>query len=288
VQREGDSGAVVTLLFVTKDAFNEMTPFSFIFVRFLLMTLLAFGVLVFSTRGDLPQFVLVGLAGYTLYQLGFVFGVEKTSAFSSALLISIQPLFTMVILARRGEPTPQYGWIGLAIAVAGVAIFMLDKRGGDSSMLGNLFSLGAGLSFAFYGVLNRPLAKRYQPATYSAYTLLIGSIPLLLMSIPDALDQNWTDLPARSWLAIIYMVIFPVYVAYQFWNWGIAKRGAAEASSFALLVPIIAAVLSAIIFEESFGALKVIGGALAMAGLVAIRLDRKLETGQSKKPLKIS
>ena len=270
---------------VTKDAFDEMTPLAFIFVRFLLMTTLAFGVLIVSARGDrslltirradLPQFVLVGLTGYTFYQLGFVFGVEKTSAFSSALLISMQPLFTMLILAKRGEPTPQYGWVGLGIAVAGVAVFMLDKRGGESSTLGNLLSLGAGLSFATYGILNRPLVKRYQPSTYSAYSVLIGSIPLLLISIPDAVRQDWVDLPAKSWIAIVYMVILPVYVAYQFWNWGIAKRGAAEASSFALLVPIIAGVLSAIVFSESFRAAKVIGGALAMVGLVAIRIDRK-------------
>jgi drug/metabolite transporter (DMT)-like permease len=287
---------VVTLwastFIVTKDAFDEMTPLAFIFVRFLLMTTLAFGVLVVGARGDhsqlkiqrsdLPQFVLVGITGYTFYQLGFVFGVEKTSAFSSALLISMQPLFTMLILAKRGEPTPQYGWIGLGIAVTGVAIFMLDKRGGENSTLGNLLSLGAGLSFATYGILNRPLVKRYQPATYSAYSVLIGSIPLLLISIPDAVKQDWVDLPAKSWLAIVYMVIFPVYVAYQFWNWGIAKRGAAEASSFALLVPIIAGVLSAIVFSESFGWAKLVGGALAMAGLVAIRIDRKPKSGESR------
>src|SRR4051812_27337483 len=70
---------------VTKDAFDEMAPLSFIFVRFLLMTSLAFGVLLFSARGDrsqlmiqrsdLPRFIVVGLAGYTFYQLEFVFGV---------------------------------------------------------------------------------------------------------------------------------------------------------------------------------------------------------------------
>jgi hypothetical protein len=48
----------------------------------------------------------------------------------------------MIILAKRGEPTPQYGWVGLGIAVAGVGIFMFDKRGGDSSVLGNFLSLG--------------------------------------------------------------------------------------------------------------------------------------------------
>lgn len=276
---------------VTKNAFDEMTPLAFIFVRFLLMTTLAFGVLLFSARGDrsqltihradLPQFLLVGVTGYTLYQLGFVFGVEKTSAFSSALLISMQPLFTMIILARRGEPTPQYGWIGLGIAVAGVGLFMLDKRGGDSSMLGNLLSLGAGLSFAFYGILNRPLVKRYQPATYSAYSVLIGTIPLLIISAKDAVDQDWADLPAKSWLAIIYMVILPVYFAYQLWNWGISKRGAAEASSFALLVPIMAGVMSAIVFNESFGVLKILGAVLAMTGLVALRINREPKTTPS-------
>src|SRR5436190_10871675 len=80
---------------VTKATFAEVSPLAFAFVRFTLMTLLAFGVLLVRTRGrlqpirraDLPLFIAAGLTGYTLYQLGFVLGLDHTSPFSSSLLI---------------------------------------------------------------------------------------------------------------------------------------------------------------------------------------------------------
>ena len=76
---------------VTKAAFAEVSPLAFVFVRFALMTALAFGVLALRSRGrlpvlhraDLPRLLASGLTGYTLYQLGFVLGLDRTSPFSS-------------------------------------------------------------------------------------------------------------------------------------------------------------------------------------------------------------
>ncbi|HZH06708.1 MAG TPA: DMT family transporter, partial [Lautropia sp.] len=65
---------------------------------------------------------------------------------------------------------------------------------------------------------------------------------------------------------------FPVYIAYILWNFAIEKRGVAQASSVQLLVPIVTGVVSAYVLGEPFGPLKLIGAALAMAGLVIIRL----------------
>jgi O-acetylserine/cysteine efflux transporter len=105
-----------------------------------------------------------------------------------------------------------------------------------------------------------------------AYGMLFGTVPLLLISVPYALDQNWSQIGATSWIAVLYMVVFPVYVAYILWNFGIQRRGAALASSFGLLVPILSGALSALIFDEQFGAVKIVGAALVLAGLLTIRV----------------
>ncbi len=103
---------------------------------------------------------------------------------------------------------------------------------------------------------------------------------MLIVSIPAALDQGWSTISAPSWLAVLYMVVFPVYVAYMLWNFGIQRRGAAIASSFGLLVPVLSGLLSALIFDEQFGALKIAGAALVLAGLLTIRIGalRNAET----------
>ncbi|HNP72798.1 MAG TPA: DMT family transporter [Kouleothrix sp.] len=277
-------GLWASTFIVTKHAFAELSPLAFTFVRFGLMTTLAFVVLAARRRAapgtpigvrrrDIPRFVAAGLAGYTFYQLGFVLGLHETSPFASSLLIAMVPLFTTGFLALRGERTSARGWAGLAIALAGVGIFLADQwnRGAPGSLLGDALSLGAAVSFALYGLVNRPLVRDYPPATYTAYTLLAGSLPLLALATPAALAQDWGRVSAIGWIEIVYMVVLPVYVAYMLWNWAIARRGAAAATSFSLLVPVASGTLSAWLFAEPFGAAKLLGAALVLGGLAIIR-----------------
>ena len=105
----------------------------------------------------------------------------------------------------------------------------------------------------------------------SALTILAGTVPLLLVSLSDALRQDWQTVSLSGWLSIVYLAIFPVYIAYILWNYAIARRGVAKASSFGLLVPIVAGLLSAIFVGEPFGPLKLLGAGLVLAGLVIVR-----------------
>ncbi len=244
------------------------------------MIVLAFAVLLLRSRSldqtsperaDLVRIAMAGLTGYTLYQIGFVFGLDRTSVFAASLLVATAPLFTLVFLFIAGERPPAISWLGMAIALAGVAIFLLDKRGGERSLSGDLLCIGAAASFSIYGIINRPLVTKYPAPTYTAYTMLFGSIPLLLLSLPSVREQDWASLPTSSWVAIIYMVIFPVYIAYMLWNFGIARRGAAIASSFGMLVPVLSGILSVVFFDEQFGIAKIVGAALVISGLILIR-----------------
>jgi drug/metabolite transporter (DMT)-like permease len=282
-------GLWASTFIVTKHAFAEMTPLAFAFVRFGLMIGLAFVVLLARGQGssragrmsirraDLPRFAIAGLTGYTLYQLGFVLGLERTSPFSASLLIAMVPLFTMIFLAIRGEPTAARGWAGLVVALIGVVVFLADQADSAGTIVGDVLSVGAAVSFALYGVVNRPLVRNYPPETYTAYTLLAGGVPLMLVSTPAALAQNWSAISLFGWLEIIYMVVLPVYVAYMLWNWAIARRGAAAASSFSLLVPVASGSLSAWLFGEQFGAIKLLGAALVLAGLMIIRTPARVQ-----------
>ena len=283
-------GLWASTFIVSKAAFDVVSPLAFIFARFGAMIVLAFAVLGVRRRGaelgirraDLPHFALAGLSGYTLYQLGFVLGLDRTSPFSSSLLIAMVPLFTVVILAVLREPTPARGWLGIGVAVAGVAVFLADKRGEGGTLVGDGLSLGAAVAFALYGVVNRPLVRAYPPETYTAYTVLAGSVPLLAIATPAALDQDWGAVSAGGWLAIGYMVVLPVYVAYMLWNWAIARRGAAAATGFSLLVPVASGALSAIVFEEGFGPAKLFGAALVLTGLVIARTRPRAPRAEGK------
>jgi len=268
---------------VAKKAFVQIAPLAFAFVRFALMALLAFAVLMICSRGrppvphrrDLPRFLAAGLTGFTFYQLGFVLGLDRTSPFSSSLLIGMVPLVTLVILAAIGEPAPGRGWLGVAVAIVGVVVFLLDKRTSAGTLTGDALSLGAAVSFATYGIVNRPLVRAYPPETYTFYTLLAGTIPLLLVGAPAAAAQDWAAVSLGGWIEVAYMVALPVYVAYMLWNWAIAQRGVAATANATLLEPVFSGALSALFYGEVFGLTKLAGAALVLLGLVVARSRSK-------------
>jgi drug/metabolite transporter (DMT)-like permease len=265
---------------VTKDAFESFRPLAFVGVRFVLMTILAAAVLYARGRHD-PQryfvvdradwgrFLFVGLVGYGVYQLGFNFGLDRSSAFAASLIMAMTPLFALLIGTIQGERPTLTVWLGVGVAIAGVVIFLLDKDSGGT-ILGTILVLVASVSSAIYSVVNRPLVRKYPFETVAAITTTAGAIPLILVAIPDLVRQDWGGPTAMNWVALVYMVILPVYVAYILWNWAISQRGLSITGA-QLLVPIFSGALSAIILSESFGPLKVIGGSIALVGLLLMR-----------------
>jgi drug/metabolite transporter (DMT)-like permease len=266
---------------LTKQAFQEVSPLAFACVRFAGISVLAVAVLAVGVRTgqaewrvrkrDLPRFVAAGVCGYTLYQLGFVLGLERTSPFSSSLLIGSVPLFTIVLLALLGERPPVQAWLGVGASLLGAAIFLVDKAAAPGSLVGDLLSLGSAISFAIYGVISRPLVKHYPMATYTAYTILAGAVPLIALSLTAAAAQDWERVSTGSWIIIAYMVVLPVYVAYMVWNWAIARCGVAVATGYTLLTPIASGLLSAVALQEAFGVLKLIGAGLVLIGLLLLQ-----------------
>lgn len=271
---------------LTKSVYTEIAPLAFGFARFTTIPLIAFAVLAFNARRDnqshwwrikrqdLPLFVMTGVCGYTFYQLGFMLGLAHTSPFSGSLMISLQPIVTLGIVTLLGERQPTLVWVGVLVSLAGVAMFLANGDG-DSQLLGNLICFSGGASFALYQVFNRRLVREYPPATYAAYSTLFGAIPLLIISAPQALRQDWGAVSAQSWLTVVYMCVFPVYLAYILWGWVISKRGVAV-SGLTLLVPVVAGVWAVLFLDETVGPRKLFGGALALVGLLLMQQANRM------------
>lgn len=272
-------GSTFTL---TKSLYSEMSPLAFGGLRFIVIVALAFLVLWSGARragglgklgirrSDIPLYIVTGVLGYTGYQLGFMLGLAHTSPFAGALMIaSSTPLVSLLIVTAMGEKQSPAIWLGALLAVIGVTIFLFSGSEG-MTWLGNAIAFGGGVSFAFYQILNRRLVREYAAPTYSAWSTLFGAIPLVLIGTPAMFSQDWGGVSGISWVAFIYMCVFPVYLAYIAWGWAIRHRGVAI-TGFTLLVPVVAGVLSWLLYDEEFTARKLAGGGLAVAGLVLMQ-----------------
>jgi drug/metabolite transporter (DMT)-like permease len=286
-----------------KVALEEMDPFSFTYLRFVMITTLAVVILwVHGRRGgrtwrferrDMWPLIISGLSGYGVYQLFYIAGLNLTTVFSSALLVATIPLFSAILLALfRTERVGVLQWAGILLAFGGVALFLV-AAGGQSQhagvdshvtpatmIIGDLLSLGAALSFALYGITNKKLGTRFSQAELMCYTLLIGTVALAPVGIPALVHQNWALVTWRTWAVMAYAIVFPIYVSYSIWNWAIVQRGVGYVTLYNYLTPVLGGLISFIFLGEQFSLGQLVGAAIVLGGLLLAR--RGVASGAAK------
>jgi len=265
---------------IFKIAWRDIDPVAFTGVRFAIMVGLSVAVLAVAgprrlpRRTDLPILAASGLAGYFLYQMGFVLGLNRTSAVASAILVSTHPMFSVLFSWVIGRERPSRAAIaGLVVGFAGVVAFLGGWNALGAARVGDLLSLGAAAAFGAYGVINQGIGDdRLSGRQVMAYGLAIGGTLTVLVSLPAVVHQDWSAVGGVSWLILVYSAIGPVYLAYALWNWAIRRRGIAHTVAYAFLVPVLGGLMAVLLLNEHVGPEQVVGAVLVVAGLVITRL----------------
>jgi drug/metabolite transporter (DMT)-like permease len=266
-----------------KVALDQIDPIAFTFVRYLGMIALGWAVLLWRraagrpigvARADLPRMAVTGVLGYSIYIVLSTVGLARTTAFSTALLTGMAPLFAVVLLRALGLETIRRGQVaGMGVALAGLVVFLAEKLHAalPSAGAGDLLSLVGAFFFAAYSVAQKPLLERYAVSVMMAYTCTLGAIPVLLGAWPAALAQDWTALSPAAWASLAWTIVVPVYLAWSLWAWVIARAGVGRTAVFMFLVPVAGGVASRLLFGETFDVLKLAGAALILVGLGLVR-----------------
>jgi drug/metabolite transporter (DMT)-like permease len=261
-----------------KIAWRDIDPVAFTGLRFAVMFVFSAAVLVRATgrvrpqRQDLPWLAASGLTGFFLYQMGFVLGLDRTSALASAILISTHPIFSVIVVWLMRNERPNRGQIfGVLLGFVGVAVFLRAWDAFAAARPGDLLSLGAAAAFGAYGVINQPLAARYPARELMSYTLGFGGLLVTLFSLPAMADQDWGQVGTQSWIILAYAIVGPVYLAYALWGWAIRHRGIPRTVVYGFLVPVLGGAIAVVALDEGVSSEQVVGGLLVLAGLLVSR-----------------
>lgn len=265
---------------VTKYVLDALGVGPFLFIRFLTMPLLGFALLAFVYRGrlakalprraDWPRFIAAGLIGHTLHVGIVTWGIDLSTAFSSSLVLTSGPLYTLLILALLGaERLKRQQVAGTLLAFAGIALFLSDKfaAGFARAGLGDLVLLFAAALFSIYTVIIKPLADRYGPLPLLVWTLAIGAPPLVLITLPSFLAAPLAAVPATVWIGMFWAAAVSAFLGWLVWVWVNSVRGVARSAPLMYLMPPISGVVAWLMLDEQFSALKLAGAALIMAGV---------------------
>lgn len=253
---------------------------AFMFLRFLVLPLLGLALLViifrhriahtWPRRADLPRFILCALIGHVLHISAVMYGMNLSTAFSSSLVLTCQPLFTLAILAWLGaERLRRQQLLGTLVAFAGIALFLADKfsAGLSRAGLGDLTLLVAGAAFSTYTVLSRPLADRYGPLIVLSYTLLFSMPVMLPLTWSFLGDVQLSRLGPAVWAGLFWALVVCSFGGWLAWTWVNSVRGIARSAPFMYLMPPVAGVMAWFTLGEQFTWLKIAGAAVTMAGV---------------------
>ena len=261
---------------------NGWQPLSYSSVRFALGAAL-FSAITFGREGTLrveraDVRLMVGAAalGIWLNQLSFTYSVKLTTAATAALMFGTMPIFVALTAQAFGlERLHLRHWLATTISFSGVALVALGSTGGLSGDLGGiLLGVGAAVTWAVYSVAIAPLMQLYSPYRISAFTLIVGSVPLVLSALGQLASQDWDSLGALAWAAFVYSLLVSLVFTNITWFTAIDRVGAARASLYVNLQPFLGAFFALVILSEEMGALQVAGGLVIGAGIVLARNAR--------------
>lgn len=265
-----------------KIALVDLTPPHLTLLRHLVASaafvplLLAFRARLLPRRADVPFFLLLGFVGYTVYHLSLNYGQTQVSAGAASLIIATAPAITALLAVFMvGERLPLGGWIGSAISFVGVVLIVLGDSGG-SGLTFNVFAwlivLGA-VSTSFYAILQRRLFDRYRPIEVAAFATWAGTLPML--AFVPGLMADVAAAGAPSLLATVYIGVFPSAVAYTIFAFALSRAPVTMVAAALYMVPVFSLIASWLLVGEVPGPLTVVGGAVAIGGIVLLNVAKQ-------------
>jgi drug/metabolite transporter (DMT)-like permease len=281
----GDLGMLTVALIwginfsVTKGVFPRFPPLAFTAVRFVVASALLWPLARWIEGsaplppGALRRLVVLGVVGNTLYQLGFILGLERTTASNSALILASMPSIVAVLATVLGlEPVRPRVLGGVLVATAGVLLVVAARGEGFSagSLAGDLLTLAAVVCWAGY-TLGLRTVDGISPLRVTAVTTLAGAPGLLLAGAPQIVGMDWAAVGVEGWGAFAYATILSLLVAYLLWNRSIQVVGPSRTVVYMCLTPLIAVIAAAVLLGERPRPLQAVGAGLIIAGVVLTR-----------------
>jgi len=283
---------------VIKRAFDEIPPQPFNALRLILASslfLTAIGLAIRRARGgarpvsrvwftttrvtarDRRDIVLLGLIGHCCYQIGFAGGVAATSVANAALIIGTTPVVIAVLSVALGrERIGGLHWTGAALSVVGVYFVVgLGAPSDGASLRGDLLMMLSVLCWSIYTIGATRLIPRHSPLFVTGMTMLAGTVPYVLIALPQLVRHDWAAVSAWSWWALVLSSVLALCVCYLIWYAAVQAIGPSRTAIFSNLVPVVAMAVAALWLREPLSTAKVAGAGAIVGGVFLTRLGRR-------------
>lgn len=220
-------------------------------------------------RSDIPLLLLYTLLSVIAYNFFYFSAISLIPIAVAAILLYLSPIFVVFLSSMfLGEKLTSQKIIATAIVLFGTILVVNPQNFQNINLMGILFGIGSGLTFALYSLLGKKLTKNNDTVSIVTYSFGSGSIGLIAMAMFS--KQISISYSFNSWILLLILGLIPTLLAFVSYNSGLKKIEASKASIISTLEPVVAAILGFFVLSEKLSISQIAGVIVVIIGVIFI------------------
>jgi drug/metabolite transporter (DMT)-like permease len=253
-------------------AIETLPPFLMASLRFLLAGAILFAIFRPRERPTRRQWLSAAIVGAFLLVGGnamVAVAQQRIDTGVAALIVATVPLFLALgDFAATGRRLAPQAVLGIVVGFAGIAL--LVHPGGDIDLFGAFICLLAPLSWAIGSLYARTAQLPSNLLLGSGMEMLAGGALLLGVGYASGERLHVSEVSARSWIALAFLVVFGSIVAYSSYVWLLKVAPTELVGTYAYVNPVIAVLLGAVFLNEAITPWVLLAGAAIVVSVALI------------------
>ena len=212
-----------------------------------------------------------GVTGGSFYFFTENTALEITLATNVAFIVCTAPLLTTILslLIYKKEKATAGLVGGSLLALVGVALVVYNGHFIlKISPLGDFLTLLAAFSWAFYSLIMKKMFGRYRTTFITRKIFFYGILTILPAFILHPWQFSLSGLwqPA-VWMNLLFLGVLASLVCFVVWNIILKQLGTVRASNYIYLNPLFTLIGSAVLLDEQFTVMSLMGAMLILGGV---------------------
>lgn len=212
-----------------------------------------------------------GVTGGSFYFFTENTALEITLATNVAFIVCTAPLLTTILslLIYKKEKATAGLVGGSLLALVGVALVVYNGHFIlKISPLGDFLTLLAAFSWAFYSLIMKKMSGRYRTTFITRKIFFYGILTILPAFILHPWQFSLSGLwqPA-VWMNLLFLGVLASLVCFVVWNIILKQLGTVRASNYIYLNPLFTLIGSAVLLDEQFTVMSLMGAMLILGSV---------------------
>ena len=220
-----------------------------------------------KNKKDFIGIILFGTAGMYLVQYTYFKTIELSNVSFSTILQFTAPFFIFIYESIKNKKIPAFSTlILLFMTILGVVFIATKGKISSLSVSPEALLLGliSAIMISFYSIYPKKLLKKYGSITVVGWGMIVGSV---ISNIVHPIWKIQGNVNTESIIQVTVVVILGTSVAYLIYIASLNYISSSLAGILTAFEPVLAAILSVIIFRLKFSFVELIGFILVFVSI---------------------